>query len=79
MRMKVFVSSVLEHKDEETGEVQNVQLSFAGVCDDGPENKLFWDATPSLSVDCNITNVPAVPEGIKVGDEFFIDFVPTAD
>ena len=76
MRMKVAVGGVIEHRDEKTGEVQNVQLSFHGVYDDSPENKLFWDATPSLSIDCNITNMPAVPKGIKSGDMFYIDFSP---
>ena len=78
MRMKVSVGSVIEHKNDD-GEVQNIQLGFHGVCDDSPENKLFWDATPSLSIDTNITNIGAVPEGIKRGDEFYVDFTPVQE
>jgi hypothetical protein len=77
--MKVRVGSAIEHKDQESGEVQNVQLSLHGVCDDSPENKLFWDATPSLTIETNITNVAAVPKDIKVGDLFYVDFTPAQE
>lgn len=79
MRMKVSVGSVIEHKDSETGEVQSIQLSFHGVCDGSEENKAFWDATPSLTIETNITNVAAVPAGIKTGDLFYIDFTPAPE
>lgn len=79
MRMKVSVGSVIEHRDSETDEVKNIQLSFHGVCDGSEENKAFWDATPMLSIDTNITNVAAVPAGIKAGDMFYIDFTPAPE
>ena len=39
------------------------------------ENKKFWEATPSGSIELNINNPDAVEE-FELGKEYFVDFTP---
>ncbi len=45
---------------------------FDGVSDDSPENKAFFNATPSASVTLGIMN----KQHFKVGEEYFFDITP---
>ena len=43
------------------------------VGDDTPENKKFWDATPSGRIEMDVLNPEAI-EGFEVMKEYYVDF-----
>lgn len=51
----------------------NVKLSAVSSDDPESENKKFWDATPSGTVDMCI-NVEDTREFFQLGKEYYIDF-----
>ena len=49
---------------------------FNAVADDTPENKLFWEWTPSGQIVLSCVN-PDVLEELEIGKEYYVDFTPT--
>lgn len=50
------------------------QVKLQAVTDDGdPENKAFWSATPSGTVDISISN-PAAADVFEAGKSYYVDF-----
>jgi hypothetical protein len=50
-------------------------LNFTPVCSDRPdsENKQFWDATPSGSLQLGVVN-PEAWKHFEIGKEYYLDF-----
>lgn len=48
-------------------------LTFIPVGDDSPENKKFWDATPSGRIEIGFVNPEAIEE-MKLLKEYYVDF-----
>jgi hypothetical protein len=55
--------------------VEKRTLNFTPVGDAGGENKLFWDATPSGSLQLGIVNQEAWAH-FELGKEYYLDFTP---
>ena len=53
----------------------NVQLQPIMATDADPENRLFWEATPSGSIQLSINN-PLGAEVFEVGKDYYVDFTP---
>lgn len=54
-------------------ECTKVSVVFIPVGDDSPENKLFWDATPSGRIEFTYMNPEALEE-LVLGREYYVDF-----
>lgn len=54
-------------------ECLKVSVVFIPVGDDSPENKLFWDATPSGKIEFTYMNPEALEE-LVLGREYYVDF-----
>lgn len=50
-------------------------ISLQAVVGDSPENKAFFNATPSGSISMGVVN-PAAAEQFKPGAEYYVDFTP---
>jgi len=63
-------------KDGKWGSGVVVSLEFIPVyaSDKNPENKKFWEATPSGKIELNIVNPEAVKE-FELLKEYYIDFI----
>lgn len=48
---------------------------FRAVAGDTPENKSFWEWTPSGEIKLQCVN-PEVLKEFEIGQEFYIDFIP---
>ena len=48
-------------------------LVFIPVGDNSPENKLFWEATPSGRIEISVVNPEAVEE-FELLKEYYVDF-----
>ena len=56
--------------------VEKRTLNFTPVSGDGnPENKKFWDATPSGSLQLGVVN-PSAWKEFELGKEYYLDFTP---
>lgn len=55
------------------GEVRTIVMS--PVC--GPDNKEFWQATPSGKIELGCANLQAAEE-FEIGKEYYIDFTPVS-
>lgn len=80
LRAKIRVGSVMEDKtskDGENWEKSSERVIAHAVYSDDPnsENKQWSQWTPSFHLDMTINN-PGAWGKVKVGDEFYIDFVP---
>lgn len=80
VRAKFYCESILTSGYTKDGKPQiNTAkvYKFRAVYSNDPkhENKLFWDATPSASLEMTITN----PDGqvFEVGHEYYLDFIHT--
>lgn len=54
-------------------ECTKVSVVFLPVGDDSPENKLFWEATPSGKIEFTYMNPEALEE-LVLGREYYVDF-----
>ena len=54
-------------------ECTKISVVFIPVGDDSPENKLFWDATPSGKIEFTYMNPEALEE-LVLGREYYVDF-----
>lgn len=79
VRAKFFCESIYKSGYSNEGQpvVSNaITYKFRAVYSNNPEheNKLFWDATPSASLEMTITN----PGGqvFELGHEYYLDFTP---
>lgn len=70
VRAKFRVNSITEYSYSRT-----IRLVAVYPDKDNPENKSFWDATPSGTMELNITNPEAFSQ-FKVEQDFYIDFTP---
>lgn len=61
-------------KTEFSGRDSYVRVEMLPVSGDDPENKLFWDATPSGKIEMVIK--PDVAVEFEVGHAYYIDFSP---
>lgn len=50
-------------------------LNLTPVYDEEGENREFWDATPSGSIQLGTVN-PAAWEHFEIGAEYYVDFTP---
>lgn len=53
-------------------------LVFIPVGDDSPENKQFWEATPSGRIELGVVNPEAVEE-FELLKEYYVDFTEVKD
>ena len=61
---------------KETGKWEETlmcSLEFSAVYSNSPENRKFWNATPSGKIEINIVNPEAVKE-FDLGKEYYVDF-----
>jgi dihydrodipicolinate reductase len=65
VRAKFKVNSVQENEDG------SKQVSMSPVTSGSEENKSFWEATPSGSIELYITNPDA---SFDEGSDYFVDF-----
>lgn len=56
-------------------EKRTVKLSPVYSSEEGTENKKFWDATPSGSMELGVINQEAWKHFV-LGGEYYVDFVP---
>lgn len=81
--MKVLVSRLRygdsDGKTVPREDATHVDLTFHPVFEGSPENRIFWEATPAGRMEFEIHNVSAVPEGLKEGDEFYVDFTKAGE
>lgn len=73
-KFKVQSVTVTAHWQKDKGHVGTVKL--APVTGDSPENKTFYDATPSGSIDLGTINQAALAL-FEIGREFYVDFTPS--
>lgn len=55
--------------------VITVEMTPVAADDDNPENKEFWDATPSGKLELQCVHEEAVKH-LEVGKEYYLDIVP---
>lgn len=72
VRAKFYVQSVATFGD---GGGARVVLLPVYSTDPEHENKKFWNATPSGTIDMSINNPDAVAEFVE-GQEYYVDFSP---
>jgi hypothetical protein len=60
---------------KDPGETGSVKLSPVYSTDPNHENKSFWDATPSGSIEMWINN-PKGFAAFEPGKEYYVDFTP---
>lgn len=79
VRAKFKVQSIQDSGDSE-GKVYSRRVVLTPVYSNDPthENRSFWHATPSGSIDMWINN-PAAFEQFEEGVEYYIDFTPADD
>ncbi|MCK4265975.1 MAG: hypothetical protein KAX31_01765 [Thermoplasmata archaeon] len=58
-------------------ECLKVSVVLVPVSDDSPENKKFWDATPSGKIEFTYCNAEAIEE-LTLGKEYYVDFTEAA-
>ena len=56
-------------------EMRSVKMSPVYSTEPGTENKKFWNATPTGSLEFNTVNLEAV-EGLELGAEYYLDITP---
>ena len=66
-RCKMFVSKMERGYQGDTG----MQVKMLPVSSGSAENDKFFNCTPSGQLEVNVTNDSL--EGIKLGDEFYVD------
>lgn len=69
VRAKFKVETVEPVNEEQTN------LALRAVYDDSPENREWWQATPSGYIHLSIVNQAAAQQ-FRVGQEFYVDFTP---
>ena len=63
-------------ENKSIGKVEKRTLNFTPVYGTGSdENKAFWDATPSGSLQLGVVNPEAWKE-FELGKEYYLDFMP---
>jgi hypothetical protein len=75
VRAKFIVNSIerKKHWDHTKGETQTIKLT--PVTSGSEENKAFYDATPSGSIDLMLLNEDAGKQ-LELGKEYYVDFTP---
>lgn len=76
VRAKFVVNSITRTKawNPQMGEVQTIKLSpVTGGSNESEENKKFWAATPSGSVEIGTVNKNA-GDYFELGKEYYLDF-----
>lgn len=77
-KFKVRSITLSEGRRSSNGEkcdLKTVQL--LPVCGDSPENRKFFESTPSGSIDLGTINPDAAAQ-FEVGKEYYVDFTPVA-
>ena len=74
-KAKIEGGTIMERDLDRLEETEKRTLNFTPVGDDSPENKLFWDATPSGSLQMGTLNPEAWKE-FELGEEYYLDFTP---
>lgn len=75
VRAKFYVYSVTKHAPSNGRQAGTVRLHPVYSSDPNHENKRFWDATPSGSIEMQVNNMAAL-EQFEPGQEFYVDFTP---
>lgn len=75
VRAKFVVQSIQEtlHWDRSKGNIKTIRLT--PVTGDSGENKEFFAATPSGSIELGTVNADAASQ-FEPGQEFYVDFTP---
>jgi hypothetical protein len=58
-----------------SGIVTSLEFMPVTASDKNPENKKFWEATPSGKIELNIVNPEAVKE-FELLKSYYVDFIP---
>lgn len=80
IRAKFYVTEVKQsrnHWGSQEGELLTT-IKLAPVSGTSEENRLFFRWTPAGSIDLGTVN-PDVATQMHIGDEFYVDFIPTAE
>lgn len=49
-------------------------MEFMAVYGNSPENKLFWEATPSGKIELQVVSDSAIKQ-FDIGSEYYVDFI----
>lgn len=76
VRAKFYVVEITrsKHWDRAKGEVQTIKLQPVSG-DDSPENKAFYEAMPTGSIQLATVN-EEVGRQFQLGQEYYVDFTP---
>lgn len=74
VRAKFQVGQVLDAKDAQGGVMSQI-VRLHPVFSTSEENKAFWEATPTGSIEMTITNRAAFDRFVS-GKSYYIDFTP---
>lgn len=75
-KFKVASKRVDEYGKEANGTIKVItSVKMTAVYGDSPENKAFFAASPSGTIELGVLNQPAA-DALEIGKEYYIDFTP---
>lgn len=76
VRAKFYVMSKTQFATQHNDMV-SFKIQLQPVYGDTPENKAFWNATPSGMIEMSVR--PEVGEMFQPGQQFYVDFTPVQE
>lgn len=70
VRAKFVVNEIAEYEGTKGQKTIKLRAVYG---DNSPENKAFWNATPSGKVELNVINQTAAAQ-FEIGKEYYLDF-----